>query len=406
MKTPDFCLGNLLTTLGWISDEQLEEALATAYETSEPLGRILVSRGDVSQVEINSAIAAQSLVRDGYISDNEARRALSITMWCGMSLEGALLFFLGKEIECYAPYQNRIGQLLLMSGCITEQELESALTVSRNAGIQLGRLLVMRKKVSDSFLSAALEAQALIRLGSISLQHAIFGLSVIRAAAEDVTAPRDETLQLGALFARAGVLSERNVEDALEVSRTNSRPLGQVLLIFALITNGQLQAALQLQALLKAGRIRAQAAVSALNLVSTQNLPLEQALAQQHVPSDGNDVSLALFLKRTGWLRDNAVELERALQMGGQNRDQMQYLRSFVNPDQLRMGIRCTFLIRHSILTFEQALLAFHCSLMNGMDIDAFLASVGWVGEETLDSIAYSHVSQSQRRLTLVHSAA
>lgn len=407
MKIPELCLGNLLTTLGWISNDQLEEALAIASETAEPIGRVLVSRGDLSQAEINSVVTAQSLVRDGYITDSEARRALSITSWCGMSFDGALLFFMGKEIECFAPYQNRIGQLLFMSGCITKPELESALIVSRNAGMQLGRLLVLRKKVTESFLSAALEAQALIRSGSISLRHAILGLLVIRAAAEDTSAAKDENLPLGALFARAGVLTERSIEDALEVSRTNARPLGQVLLIFALITNGQLQAALQLQTLLKAGRIRAQVAVNALQLVATQNLPLEQALAQQHMPTnDGNDISLALFLKRTGWLQEKTTELERALHMGAQNRDQMQFLRSFINANQLRMGIRCTFLVRHSILSFEQALLAFHCSLMNGMDIDVFLSSVDWVAPETLDTLAFANASQSQRRLTVVHSAA
>jgi len=385
--------GQLVIDLGWMSDADLEESLAIARETDQPVGRVLALRGHIAEKEVRSLVLAQSMMRDFYITVAEARRALIVSSWSGMSLEDALLVC-GSNSD--APAHNRLGQLLIDAKCLDSETIENSLVASQRVGMQLGRLLLLRNHISKSMLTATLEAQKLIRAGAITREQAIAGLIAIKFALSKVETEAFENvvLPLGKLCVNAGVINEKQVDDALEVSKINGKPLGQVLVIFALLSDTTLDTALELQQLMRAQRIGSRNAVKALNLVYLHNISVHEALASVHdAPIASSDVTVSGFLMRTGLFEDSFVEIEKIEKSGSQTL-QLRSLSRFVDEQKLRMAVRCTFLVRHSILSIEQALLAFHFSIFNQLDIDEFLSEVGWVTEEALELISQQRANR------------
>jgi hypothetical protein len=226
-------------------------------------------------------------------------------------------------------------------------------------------------------------------------------LTAIKFALTKIESDQFEStvLPLGKLCVSAGIISEKQVEDALEVSRINGKPLGQVLVIFALLSESALGTALELQELMRSSRIPSHNAVKALNLVYVQNLSVQEALASVHdKPAAICDITVSGFLLRTGSFEESFAEIENIERAGSQTM-QLRSLSRFVDEQKLRMAVRCTFLVRHSILSIEQSLLAFHFSILNETDLDEFLHKVGWVTEEALALISEQ---RANRHLSVV----
>ncbi len=61
-------------------------------------------------------------------------------------------------------HRNRLGELLVLDGFISQQELQSALVVSRQTGMQLGRVLVNNDIIDSAVIRQTLAEQFLLRL--------------------------------------------------------------------------------------------------------------------------------------------------------------------------------------------------------------------------------------------------
>lgn len=378
-------LGELLLDLGWLTHNEVDDALSAALETGEPLGHVLMLRGKLTAREVQAVVLAQSLLRDRLIDEGEALSALTLCTWSGLSLEDTLLAFWGRYVDQESPCDNRLGQMLIASCCVDSKTIDYTLAYCRKVGLPLGRALTMRKHVSKSLLSAALAAQDLVRANAISLDLAIGGLAAVNTGME-VSAPAiKEELTLGSLLVHAGVLEHKVLSRALDFANSQNIPLGQALLNLNIMGPSLLEAALILQQMLQVGRIRARRAIKALSIAFCTHVSVYDALASiTDPPGTGVDISVALFLKHTGLFQPWLGELDSIDQSGLENKEQVQFLSAFVEPEQLAPAVRCTFLIRHGLLSFEQALFSYHCSLLAAQDISAFLAEVGWVAPETL----------------------
>lgn len=378
-------LGELLIDLGWLSHSEIDDALSAAHETGEPLGHVLMLRGKLTAREVQAVVLAQSLLRDRLIDEGEALSALTLCTWSGLSLEDTLLAFWGRYVDQESPCDNRLGQMLIASCCVDSKTIDYTLAYCRKVGLPLGRALTMRKHVTKSLLSAALAAQDLVRCNAISLDLAIGGLAAVNTGME-VSAPAiKEELTLGSLLVHAGVLEHKVLSRALDFANSENIPLGQALLNLNIMGPSLLEAALILQQMLQVGRIRARRAIKALSIAFCTHVSVYDALASiTDPPGTGVDISVALFLKHTGLFQPWLGELDSIAQSGLENKDQVQFLSAFVEPEQLAPAVRCTFLIGHGLLSIEQALFGYHCSLLADQDISAFLAEVGWVAPETL----------------------
>jgi hypothetical protein len=388
-------LGELITEMGWLSPADVEDALAFAYETGQPLGQVLILLEKLTRKEVQALVVAQSLLRDGLISKTQARSALTISSLCGFSLEDSLLVFFGRYFNDKSDYANRLGELLVASGCVGEITVQQARDYCRRVGLQLGRALTMRRQIAKSVLEAALEAQTLLRANAIAPEHAIEALETIKLGAGAPMIVEIQEMPLGSLLVHAGILEPQQLSELLEVAALNGKALGEVLVIFSLMSEPLLIKALELQKLLRMGRIRIRRAIKALHIAHQSNLSVSAALASiTDAPGTGVDMSVALFLKRSGLFQQYVNELDSIDQSSLENREQVQFLSGFVTNEQLIPAVRCTFLVRYSLISIEQALVAYHCCRLSGQDLDAFLHEVGWVEPEALALVANQRAAQ------------
>src|SRR5579862_4779302 len=113
-------IGELLTTAGILTQEQLREGLRRAAETDLPLGKILVWSGYVTDEILRSAVHVQCLLNDKAIP-----------------LEGAVAW-LAKEagknpdsekrvLQGHEATSNRLGDLLLAASMVSEPDIDDAL---------------------------------------------------------------------------------------------------------------------------------------------------------------------------------------------------------------------------------------------------------------------------------------
>jgi len=86
--------------------------------------------------------------------------------------------------------------------------------------------------------------------------------------------------RLGDLLTAAGVLKLEQLQEAIEIARQQSLPVGRVLIMYGYLSGLQLQAALHLQSMLKDDLIDYDIALKVLELITAHNIPVKDALQQ------------------------------------------------------------------------------------------------------------------------------
>ncbi len=175
-------IGELLVAAGIIRQEVLMEALQIAKKSSTPVGRVLMTIGELSERNLQVAIEVQSMVRDQLISPEFGIRALNQCARTQVPLEETFRR-LGwtPPAERTTNTSNELGRLLIDCGVITETVLEQGLRQSIENDLPLGRCLVLSRVITANFLASALTAQVLFRDGKISYDQAI---NCLRASAK------------------------------------------------------------------------------------------------------------------------------------------------------------------------------------------------------------------------------
>jgi hypothetical protein len=90
---------------------------------------------------------------------------------------------------------------------------------------------------------------------------------------------RDSTnMRLGDLLTAAGMLKAEQLREAIEIARQQSLPVGRVLIMYGYLSGLQLQAAIQLQSMLKDNLIDYDTSLKVLAVIAANNIPVEEAL--------------------------------------------------------------------------------------------------------------------------------
>ncbi len=307
-QNTDFLIGELLVRAGVIKQSQLDEALKLAGNKHMQLGQMLIMARHISPRDLQVAIDAQSAVRDHVVEMNVALRALTRACRSGTSFAEAL-DMQSQERTAVQP-TNRLGELLLEAGLIDNDQLSKAMQKSLSTGLPLGRMLVLNSVINEAILSSALEIQIQLRDGTLSRSDAISRLRVVAGAKvidhagsadleeaflvhTNLPAPRKQGIRLGELFVLAGILSETDVMNALELSLVNEQPMGQVLVGHGYITQPLLDAAVLLQALVDGSTLQCTQAGQCLGRVYSSGVALAAAI--ESVLSESPDGSSVKF---------------------------------------------------------------------------------------------------------------
>ena len=82
-------IGELLVAANVIRQEVLMEALKVAKNSQTPVGRVLMTIGELSERDVESAIYVQSLIRNGSISEDFGIKAINVSVKGKLQLEEA-----------------------------------------------------------------------------------------------------------------------------------------------------------------------------------------------------------------------------------------------------------------------------------------------------------------------------
>ncbi len=383
-------IGDLLTQADLVSVADLTDAVRVSQKTGLPVGRVLVANGMVSEPELQAGLKAQSLLRENLLVASQALQALKMVRSNGVDLDQALKF-LGWRMEHY-EFTNRLGQLLVDAGAVSKDQVDEALEVCFNSGLPVGRVLVLRGALSEFIAYSALTAQVLIRDGLIARDQAIGALRLTCMHGDSIEtylefggmrSMRSNVVRLGELLVLADLVSELDLLTAVEKGLSDELPIGQVLLGEKIINAETLECALKLQDMVKAERMRAEEAGTALGEIVRKKVPFDAAVQKyQSAPKEEallpfNDLLAMLAL--VGLISQDDLKRAREIVGKGQQAGSILVERGFIDEDVLNVVIRCQEYAQAGHLSAEQCIFAVHNWIWAKGNFDDVLKRLGWL---------------------------
>lgn len=164
-------LGRLLVEATVVSSIDLTEAIQVSKRLGVPIGQVLMVSGCVSEAQLEAALLGQSLISHGTESVDNIIKALRAVKSEGISLYKAL----GTKFhELDSPRGREIlSQLLIEAEVVTQNQIDHALTMSFEAGIPLGKALVMEGILPPSLFPSVVGIYNELQSESIDQQTAI-----------------------------------------------------------------------------------------------------------------------------------------------------------------------------------------------------------------------------------------
>ncbi len=382
-------LGELLVEAGILHSDELKHAMELNGETGLPLGRVLVMCGYIGEKQLEAAVWAQSLVKDGAITLEDARKALRLYKVDSKDFE-ACLGAVGFTKELRVP-TARLGELLVEADIIDQSQLDDALKTSQETGLPLGRILVLTGAISEEMLSAALTAQVLVRDGKISRPQSLQALKSSRFRRVNIEVslmdlgfyrpPPRQRVKLGELLVLSGLVNEPDLMTALEMGLIREVPVGQMLVEGGFITKRILDTALKLQEIVASHSLSALKAAEALRQVAERQIPLARAIAELDLT--GTEVKerirLGEMLKAAGIVNDN--DIRKALRDARRNSallGKILLVTGAIDEPTLHATLRSLMLVRDEKITMEQAIIAINHARKHQITFDEALAELKW----------------------------
>lgn len=228
-------LGDLLKASGIISYEFLKEALSNFEEKGMPLGKILTTSGYLTEDQLRIALDIQALINNRQLPFNMGVRVLATAYSDGLELSEA--FTKASVVQPEDLLSNKLGQILTQAGLVSQEDLDEALTVNQRTGLPLGHIFCYRTLLSQQLLDAALLGQQLVRRGSLSRESCIKALVAAREQEAKLlqlptnlgykSTMRRGTPRLGELLFAAGMIDDMGLISALQLALTKAMPCGQ-----------------------------------------------------------------------------------------------------------------------------------------------------------------------------------
>lgn len=385
-------IGDLLRGAKLIQIHDLTNAVQVASKTGLPVGRVLVMLGLVTSETVHAALQAQSLVRDRLITMEVATKAIGMVASYRIDLERALecLGSLpGREFET-----NKLGDLLVLAGLITNDCLVESLKTSQHLNLPLGRILVLKNILKEHTVEAALNAQVLLRDGVIDRKTAVAALksarkthtsleSCLTAAGVD-SGNKRQTIRLGELFVLAEIVTEPDLLAAVEIGLNEGTQIGQVLMQFGFINSDTLETSLKLQEMVHKHSLSVSQAVQVLRLY-LQGVDIPHAIASIAEPEVNpvQAVGLAEVLYLSGLVPQEDTEKALAISYASRipfNKVLLQY--NMIKEEALNVATRCLLLMGENLLTAEEAIVAMHHCIWSGTELVVVLSKMGWLEEQ------------------------
>jgi len=279
-------LGEILVEAGVVRSDIVNQSLAIAKTTKMPLGRVLISHAQLSDLLIRNAIEMQQAVREGRFTKEHATKLLKAAHCNNISVEQADAQM--AWARAFKTSFSELGKLFLASGVIPEEHLWTAQLESKNEGAPIGTWLAEKESIAPELMADALKIMVLCREERLSHTEGILLLQKINtdqlsfedaAVALGLTRILEERrLRLAELMVDANLLNEATALEAVELSMEKKKFLGEILVEEGFIDANLLDAALNLQEMVNVGILVRSHAAELLGIVQQLNTPLDDVL--------------------------------------------------------------------------------------------------------------------------------
>ncbi len=187
-------------------------------------------------------------------------------------------------------------------------------------------------------------------------------------------------VRLGDLLTGAGLLKAEDLRQAMIIAKTQSLPVGRVLIMSGFIIEPHLQAAVQAQSMLKDGLIDLETALGSLRVISRDNVQLDQALSKMGWAQPVNQVTnkLGELLFEAGIV--TRAQLEQALVQGessGLPLGRVLVINGMLSEQLLSSTLNAQILVRDKRVTREQAISSLKAALVRQVPFEQHLEETG-----------------------------
>jgi hypothetical protein len=190
-----------------------------------------------------------------------------------------------------------------------------------------------------------------------------------------------KAIKIGDLLVELGLVSQKDLNEALQIGKDTGLPIGRVLTMSAFISEAQFQAAVQGQSLLKDGIVGMDAVKKAVELVSSQGLSPEQAFVKIGMPQDAEvrTAKLGDLLVAAGFVTPDQVDAALA-QSGitGLPLGRLLVLSGILSESLLTSALNAQVLIRDGRITKDQAIEGLKNVKKRQVPIEAALSEKGF----------------------------
>lgn len=389
-------LGELLISAEILTSQQLLDSIELAKQTGMPVGRMLVMSGNVSEPVLLASVQIQSMLRENQISFDDAIKVLLLVSKKGMPLEVAL-GQLNRPIDEKKP-TVKLGELLFEAGFIGHDELDKFLKDSQDAGLPLGRIVLLYGSVSKESLSACLTAQVLVRDSKVTREQAIKALKTMRRRRTDLEESlrelgyyrkplRPHTL-IGELCIKAELVDENDVLGSLEWALENEIPVGQAMVQNGVLSRADLELALNLQEMVINSTLTEDQASGVLENVARKGFSPTSALTELAVKTASPDDcrSVMQLLTAAGIIakeaRDAVFSRETvSLAELGQRLIAGELIDEFT----FHNACRCQFLMRTGFIGLEQGIVVLNHCRTRRIPVDTALRELNWIAQTKME---------------------
>ena len=382
-------LGELVIELDMVSPEHLEEALSISRETSLPLGRVLVMSNLLSDDDLKNIVRCQTLLKEHAIELKLAKQAMAQVRQMRITLDESLAL-LGWDSVNQGELVP-LGKLLMEANFVSRSHLERALEKHEATGLPFGRILVLGGILSESLLSAAVNAQILVRDGKLTAEQAVEALKV--AARRQISIevllkekgfydlPNRSCPRIGEILLFCDLISSNELVNALEVGLVARKPIGEVLVDAKLLTNELLQAVLQVQNLIADSKLTINEAKELITAVKTGSTfhDAMKGISLGHSSGNQHRISLSKFLQLIGYA--SPADIAQAFDTAQHNSQiimQVLTVAGVADETTLVKAEHCRLLVQNGRLTLEHAGIVLDYSQRRGIDIPQALRELQW----------------------------
>jgi len=279
-------LGELLIEAGYVTGEQLQDALVKSRSSGVPFGRLLVLNLVLSEALLSSALNAQILIRDNKVTKEQAIQGLRAAKERQVAVELPLI-----ERGFYrlpARHTIRLGELLVLAGLMTESDLMYAVEIGLLNKKPIGQVLVELQYITKDVLDSALKFQQEVSSGEITplwaahrlteINH--YGTTTARKTEDPEMALPAVSVSLSQFLTLVGVVNDDDIRRAIEVSVDNPQILGRMLLVAGCIDEATLKSALRCYSLVREGILGTEQAFIAFNYSQQSGISVDDALQE------------------------------------------------------------------------------------------------------------------------------